>query len=52
MPFPQGADPKRRFDTTLRALLAVNKAELQVIDEKLKAIQKETERRKTRSIDK
>jgi hypothetical protein len=52
MPFPQGADPKHRFNATLTALLAVNKAELHAIDEKLKAIQKEKERRKTRSIDK
>jgi len=52
MPFPQGVDPKQRFNATLTALLAVNKAELQAIDEKLKAIQKEKERHKTRSIDK
>jgi len=52
MPFPQGADPKHRFNATLTVLLAVNKTELHAIDEKLKTIQKEKERRKTRSIDK
>jgi hypothetical protein len=52
MPLPQGADPKHRFNDTLTALLAVNKAELHAIDEKPKAIQTEKERRKTRSIDK
>jgi hypothetical protein len=46
MPFPQGADPKRRSDNTLRALLSVNKAELQSIEEKLKAVQTELQRRK------
>jgi DNA invertase Pin-like site-specific DNA recombinase len=50
MPFPQGADPKHRFNATLTALLAVNKAEVQAIDEKLKAAQAEKERRKKRSI--
>jgi hypothetical protein len=45
MPLPNIADPRQRFDTTLRALLAVKKTELQEIDAKLKAIQKEKDRR-------
>jgi hypothetical protein len=51
MPLPQCADPKRRFDTTLRALLAVNKADLHDIEKKLKAVQTELKKRK-RSVTK
>jgi hypothetical protein len=46
MPLPQCADPKHRFDTTLRALLAVNKAGPHEIEEKLKAVQTELQKRK------
>lgn len=38
--------PKQRFNNFLRALLSVKKTELQDIDEKLKAVQKEKARRK------
>jgi hypothetical protein len=51
MPFPQGADPKHLFDTTLRVLLAVNKADLHDTEEKLKAVQIELQKRK-RSVTK
>jgi hypothetical protein len=51
MPLPQCADPKRRLDGIMRALLAVNKADLQNIEEKLKAIQTELQKRK-RSVTK
>jgi hypothetical protein len=51
MPLPQCADPKRRFDATLRALLAVNKTDLQNIEEKLKAVRTELQKRK-RSVNK
>jgi len=43
MPFC--ADHKRRFDTTLRALLAVKKTDLLDIEEKLKAVQTELKKR-------
>lgn len=43
---PDASDPKRRFDNTLTALLSVIKAELQAIEERIKAIQKEKARRK------
>lgn len=49
MPLPETADPKRRFDNTLTALLSVNKAELHAIEEQIKAVQKEEARRKKRS---
>lgn len=48
MPLPETADPKRRFDNTLTALLAVNKAELHAIEEKIKAVQKQKARRQKR----
>jgi hypothetical protein len=41
MRFPLGVDPKHRFDNTLRALQAVNKAELHTIEETLKAVKTE-----------
>jgi hypothetical protein len=46
MPLPQCADPKRRLDGIMRALLAVNKADLHDIEEKLKAVQTELQKRK------
>lgn len=46
MPFPQGSDPKQRFDSTLRDLLAVKKTDLHDIEEKLKAVQTELQRRR------
>jgi hypothetical protein len=52
MPFPQGSDPKQRFDSTRRALLSVNKAELHDIEEKLKAVQTELQRRRKPSVKK
>jgi hypothetical protein len=50
MPFPHGSDPKRRFDTTLRTLLSVNKTELHDIEEKLKAVQTELRKRKASKL--
>jgi hypothetical protein len=49
MLFPLCADPKRQFDSTLRALLAVKKTELQGIEAALQAVKSEQERRKKRS---
>jgi hypothetical protein len=46
MPLPQGADPKRRFDTAMRALLAVKKTDLHDIEETLKAVQAELQSRR------
>ena len=48
MPLPQCADPKRRLDGIMRALLAVNKADLLDIEQKLKAVQTELRKRKAR----
>jgi len=45
VPVDESSDPKQRFDRLLTGLLAVQKAELTAIDAKLKAIQKEKERR-------
>jgi hypothetical protein len=47
VPVNESTAPKERFDNFLRALLAVQKSDLQDIDAKLKAVQKEKDRRKT-----
>jgi hypothetical protein len=49
IPLPETADPKRRFDNTLTALLSVNKAELHAIEEQIKGVQKEKARRRKRT---
>ena len=48
MPLPKCADPKRRLDGIMRALLTVNKTDLQNIEEKLKAVQTELQKRKAK----
>jgi hypothetical protein len=48
VPVNESTPPKKRFDNFLTALLAVKKTELQDIDAKLKAVQKEKDRRKAR----
>jgi hypothetical protein len=45
LPLPELPHCKRRFDTILTALLAVKKDELQKIEDKLKEVRKERERR-------
>lgn len=41
LPVPQVADPSRRFNTILMALLAVKKEELQKIEDKLNKVKAE-----------
>ena len=45
---PETADLKRRFDSTLAALLTVKKTELQQIEAALDAVKKEKARRRAK----
>jgi hypothetical protein len=48
IPLPRLADPSKQFNTIPTALLAMKKEELQKVQEKLNAVDKELERRKRR----
>jgi hypothetical protein len=52
IPMDESADPKQRFDRLLTGWLTVKKTELEEIEPKLNAVQKETQRRKSQETEK